>query len=131
MVGHSTQERNGVPLALAFQADPLRKRAFVSKQVCPSSILFFSRRFFGSHNCKVILCNYVTGKLKKVFPSILALLEPFCSCVLLVKHQQFLESNFANNSNDKTTFVASRVLWKGSKGRNLEFSPKGDGRPGP
>ena len=32
--------------------------------------LFFSRRFFGSHNC-----NW------KVFSSILALLGPFCSCV--------------------------------------------------
>ena len=45
---------------------------------------FLSRRFFGLHNCKLIL--YVTGKLK-VFPSALALLEPFFSCVPLVKHQ--------------------------------------------
>ena len=32
-----------------------------------------------------------------------------------MKHQRFLESNIASNLNDKTTFVASRVLSKGSK----------------
>ena len=60
---------------------------------------------------------YVTGKLKKVFPSIVVLLRRFCFRVHLVKkHQQFLESSFANDSNDKTSrFVASKVLSKGSK----------------
>ena len=32
-----------------------------------------------------------------------------------MKYHRFLESNFANNSNDKTTFVASKVLSTGSK----------------
>ena len=47
----------------AFQADLL---VITSTEVCPSSILSFSRRFIGSHNCK-----------------------------LKAKNQWFLESNFA------------------------------------
>ena len=64
------------------------------------------------NNSKLIL--QVTGKLK-VFPSILALLGPFYSCVLLVKHQRFLESIFADNSIDNSNFVACRVLSKDSR----------------
>ena len=87
---------NRVLLALAFQADP-----FVSSQICPSSILFFSRRFFGSHNCKLIL--YATGKLQ-VFPSILALLRPFCYCALLLSISDSWE--VISLKNDNSTFVA-------------------------
>ena len=32
-----------------------------------------------------------------------------------MKHQWFLESNFADNSNDNSTFVAYRAMSKGSK----------------
>ena len=111
MVGQSTQEPTSVLLVL-----------MLSRQIHLCHNKYVQAAFFscpeGSSvhtiHCKLIL--YVTGKLKKVFPSILALLGPFCSCVLLVKHQRFLENNFANNSNDKTTFVACR------KARKLVFT---------
>ena len=51
------------------------------------------------------LMLHLTGKLK-VFLSLLPLLGPFFSCVLLVKHEWFLENNFADNSNDNATSVA-------------------------
>ena len=50
MVGQSIQGTDSVPLAVDFQEDPV-----VSYQVYPSSILFFSIRFFGSRNCKLII----------------------------------------------------------------------------
>ena len=109
MVGQSTQEPNSA----CFSGRSIWVVTSMSKQHP-----FFSRRFFGSHNCKLTL--YVTGMLKKVFSSILDLLGPFCSCVLLVKHQRFLESNFANNSNDKTTFVAVPEYCR--KARKLVFA---------
>ena len=50
MVDQSIQGPNSVLLELAFQADPL---VITSTEVCPTSILSFSRRFVGLHNCKL------------------------------------------------------------------------------